>query len=108
MTICNDLSKTILEMDVNAANIVANIFRNELDNMVLTGYPLSDSYVYGYSKCVKLILKMLLGNEESKKDTIKHINGLDLRCYDVCSCKSCFNKGFLQGIYQFKIQLRVK
>ena len=91
---------------ISTANLVLNIFRNELDNMVLTGYPLSDSCIYGYLKSIKLILKMLLGDEISKKDTIKHINGLDLRCYDTCSCKSCFNKGFLQGIYKF--QLRVK
>lgn len=105
MIIGNDLLNVILEIDNSSSNSIANIFKSKLDNVILTGFPLSDSFAYGYLKCGKLVIKLLEDNTESKKSIIKYINELNLYSYNNYSCSSCFNKGFLQGINQLKIEL---
>ncbi|SCH73800.1 Uncharacterised protein [uncultured Clostridium sp.] len=105
MIIGNDLLNLILEIDNSSSSSIANIFKSKLDNIVLTGFPLSDSFAYGYLKCGKLVIKLLEDNTESKKSIIKYINELNLSSYNNYSCNSCFNNGFIQCINQLQIEL---
>lgn len=105
MLINNDLSIKILQMDSNSANHIASVFRTELYDFVLTGYPLADSFVYGYVRCVNLIFEALSDNIDLRENAIREINTIDLHSYYNYSCKSKFNAGFSKGIEDFKALL---
>lgn len=48
---------------------------------------------------------MLQEDIDSKEETLRYINELNLYSYNNYSCSSCFNKGFLRGIEQLKLEL---
>lgn len=97
MIVSNELFQSICDLDAYEARCIALILKTKLSNMVFTGFPLSDSFVIGYSKGINLVIKLLICNPNLKEDIFKRINSLDLNYYLKNSCKSCFNDGFVQA-----------
>ena len=105
MVLNKEFSNIILSIDSDSSNHIANIFKSKLDSIIVTGFPLSDAFAYGYSKSLRVIIDMLLDSTDLKEYHISNINKLNLSCYNNYSCNACFNKGFLYGIDQLKIEL---
>lgn len=97
MIISNELFQAICDLDAYESRRIAFILKTKLGDIILTGFPLSDSFVIGYCKGINLIIKLLICNPNAKDYLFKRINSLDLNYYLKNSCKSCFNDGFIQA-----------
>nr|WP_302416646.1 hypothetical protein [uncultured Romboutsia sp.] len=105
MIICDELFQSVCMLDDYTSRCIATTLKSKLNNIIFTGFPLSDSFVSGYSKGIDLLVKLLLYNFDSKEDILKQINTLDLSYYLHNSCKSCFNDGFIRAINQFNLEM---
>lgn len=105
MIISNEVFKSICVLDDNTCKDIAITLNSRLNNVLLTGFPLSDSFASGYSKAINLMVNLLLCNIDLKEDVLKQINTFDLSYYQYNSCKSCFNDGFIHAINQFKLDI---
>ena len=103
--ISNKLFQYICTLDQQACKQLANTLNSKLDDVLLTGFPLSDSSANGYSKAIHLIRKLLLCDIDSREGILNEINELDLSYYQYNSCKSCFNDGFMRAVNQLGIEI---
>lgn len=106
MIISNELFQSVCILNNDTSKYIATILKSKLDDIIFTGFPLSDSFNNGYLKGTSLLVKLLLSDIDSKEDILKQINTLDLSYYLHNSCKSCFNNGFIQAINQFNLEMK--
>lgn len=105
MIISNDVFNAICILDDDICKGIAVALNSKLNNVLLTGFPLSDSFANGYSKATNLVVNLLLCNIDSKEEILKQINKVDLSYYKYNSCKSCFSEGFIHAINQFNLEM---
>lgn len=103
--ISNELYQCMCSLDANTSEQIADNLRTRANNVVVTGYLLSDAYAIGYSKGIRMAHKLITSNGSSKQNTLKEINNIDLTNYMHNSCKSCWNSGFKQAINHFSVEI---
>nr|WP_302419297.1 hypothetical protein [uncultured Romboutsia sp.] len=107
MIISSELFQSVCILDNNTSKCIATTLKSKLNDIIFTGFPLSDSFSNGYLKGINLLIKLLLSDLDSKEDILNQINTLDLSFYLYNSCKSCFNNGFMQAINQFNLEMKI-
>lgn len=95
----------ICELDPYQNQSIKTIFTNKAENIFTDGFALTESYNYGYSKCAKLIIKLLSCQGKEKENVLKEINSFDLSCCYNYSCKSCFVEGFKRAMKDVENQI---
>lgn len=103
--ISNELYQSICILDNDTCKGIANTLKSNLNNIILTGFELDESFANGYVKASNLVIELLLSDSNSKKDTLKQINEIDLSEYMHYSCKSSFNRGFNDAINQLNLEI---
>lgn len=104
--ISSELYQSICILDDDTCQYIANILKSKTNEVIFTGFPLSDSFNNGYLKASNLIIKLLLSDRDTKEDALKQINEMDLSYYQYNSCKSCFNDGFIRAINQLNLEMK--
>ena len=105
MIISNELFQSLCIIDNDTAKHIATTFKSKTNEMISTGYILEEAFNDGYLKGSDLVIKLLLSDTNTKEDTLKQINGMDLSEYLHYSCKSNFNRGFTQAINQLNLEI---
>lgn len=105
MIISNELFQTVCNIDNDVSKHIATTLKSKINEIVFTGFPLSDSFSNGYLKGTDLLIKLLLCDIESKEDILKQINAVDLSYHLHHSCKSCFSNGFNQAVNRFNLEM---
>ena len=104
--ISNKLFQHICTLDEQTCNHLVNTLNSKIDNIVITSFPLDQSFAGGYLKASNLVIKLLLSDSNTKKDVLKQINEIDLSEYLHYSCKSSFNRGFNKAINQLNLEIQ--
>ena len=105
MIISNELFQSLCIIDNDICKGIAHTLKSNLNSLVLTGFPLDESFADGYLKASNLVIKLLLRDSNCKEGTLKQINEIDQSEYLHHSCKSSFNRGFTQAINKLRLEI---
>lgn len=100
MIISYESFKYICNLDRNQSKHIAYSLNSKLSERgSLTGYLFEDAFTIGYHKAIRIINKLLLSNNNTKKHIFNTINQVDLTpCYKY-SCSGYFYEGFMLAFY---------